>query len=115
MKLITALLTTLFLITPALAQEQENTEKTFYTMNGCDRLDKVATNMAKYEESVLATGTIVQFHMSGQPYFGHMMFQVNQDTGTWSLISMWPDQTVCVVAVGKEFAPWSGQKNETTY
>lgn len=93
---------------------QENTEKMFYTVNACDRWDKVATEMAKYQEDVLFTGTIVQFHMSQQPYNGHMLFQVNQETGTWSLVSLWQDGTACVVATGKEFAPFL-QKNEKTY
>lgn len=107
-----ALLTTLLI--PAQVIAQEDTSKQFYTMNGCDRWDIVATKMAKYEETVLATGTIVQFHMSGQPFHGHMLFQVNQDTGTWTLVSLWQDGTACVVAVGKEFAPFS-QKNKETY
>jgi hypothetical protein len=108
------LLTTLLF--PATVIAQEDTSKQFYTMNGCDRWDKVATKMAKYEETVLATGSIVQFHASGQPFAGHMLFQVNQDTGTWTLVSLWNDGTACVVAVGKEFTPFSlSEKNKETY
>ena len=109
-----ALLTTLLI--PAQVMAEENTEKMFYTVNACDRWDKVATKMAKYQEDVLFTGSLVQFHMSQQPYNGHMLFQVNQETGTWSLVSLWDDGMACVVAVGKEFAPFSqSQKNKETY
>jgi hypothetical protein len=45
-----------------------------------------------------------------------MLFQVNQDTGTWTLVSLWNDGTACVVAVGKEFTPFSlSEKNKETY
>ena len=39
-----------------------------------------------------------------------MMMFVNQDTGTWSLITLYPDGTGCMVATGRDFEPYSGPK-----
>ena len=89
----------------AVAQEQ-NTNKTFYTMQGCSYWEDLATSFSKYDEKVLFTGDIVQFHNTGKPYYGGMMFQVNQKTGTWTIISVWPDGTACVVGAGKNFEPY---------
>jgi len=35
------------------------------------------------------------------------MYFVNQDTGTWSLIALYPDSVACVIAAGTKFTPYS--------
>jgi hypothetical protein len=36
-----------------------------------------------------------------------MMYFVNQSTGTWSLIALYPDSIACVIAAGTKFTPYS--------
>lgn len=97
-------------VNPAIAQE--DTSKRFYTMQGCDQWEKMAAVTGKYNEEILFIGDIRQFHQSGQPYNGGMLFSVNQDTGTWSLISLWPDGTACMVGSGENFSPYLSPKED---
>jgi hypothetical protein len=81
--------------------------KSFYAVQLCDYWENVATNLSVYGERILFTGDIVQTHVSGTPYYGNMLFQVNQETGTWALISLWGDGNACLVAAGIGFEPYS--------
>lgn len=97
-------------IVSSASAQQESQEKRFFTYQSCDNVFKM-TNlvMQKYKEQALFQGTGLQFHVSGQPYTSSMMFFVNQVTGSWSLISLYPDGTACMVANGRKFEPWSGK------
>lgn len=92
---------------PYAVYAQEEKPKVFYAMQGCGYWENIAIGLSKYQEKVLFTGNMTQVHASGTPYEGGMMMQVNQDTGTWSLISIWGDGTACVVAAGTGFEPYS--------
>ena len=98
-------------IVSSASAQQESQEKRFFTYQSCDNAVRM-TNlvMNKYGEQALFQGTGLQFHLSGQPYTSSMMFFVNQDTGSWSLISLYPDGTSCMVANGRDFTPWMGKK-----
>ena len=98
---------TLLLMSCTVHAQEQNRPKTFYTMQGCDYWENVAISLSTYGEKILFTGDIIQTHVTGTPYTGGMMFQVNQETGTWSLISIWSDGTACVVASGSKFEPYS--------
>ena len=93
--------------TPATAQQQN---QRFITTQACDpvlKMSEIVIN--KYGETPLFQGGGLQFSaQNGQPYRSSMMFFVNQDTGTWSLVSLYEDGTACMVANGKDFEPYSG-------
>ena len=103
----------LLLPTIALAQETPKTSaKTFYGTQACDDVMSMTnTVVGKYGEQPLFKGMGIQFSAAdGKGYAGSMMMFVNQDTGSWSLITLYLDGTGCMVATGREFEPYSGPK-----
>jgi hypothetical protein len=102
--------------TTALAQEQKEQSKRFITTQACDPVLTMSDIvMNKYGETPLFQGEGLQFAaQTGQPYSSAMMFFVNQDSGTWSLISLYPDGTACMVANGRTFEPYSGPIGKKT-
>lgn len=103
------------LASTAFAQEQ-NQGKRFITTQACDPVVKMSdTVMNKYGEQPLFQGEGLQFAATnGQPYRSSMMFFVNQDSGTWSLVSLYEDGTACMVANGRKFEPYSGPIGQKT-
>ena len=103
------------LASTAFAQEQ-NQGKRFITTQACDPVLKMSNLvMNKYGEKPLFQGEGLQFAaQTGQPFKSAMMFFVNQDTGTWSLISLYEDGTACMVANGRKFEPYSGPIGKKT-
>ena len=103
------------LATTAFAQEQ-NQSKRFITTQACDPVVKMSdVVMSKYGEQPLFQGEGIQFAApTGQPYKSAMMFFVNQDSGTWSLVSLYEDGTACMVANGRTFEPYSGPIGKKT-
>ena len=103
------------LATTAFAQEQ-NQSKRFITTQACDPVVKMSdVVMNKYGEQPLFQGEGIQFAApTGQPYKSAMMFFVNQDSGTWSLVSLYEDGTACMVANGRKFEPYSGPIGKKT-
>jgi len=103
------------LATTAFAQEQ-NQGKRFITTQACDPVAKMSdVVMNKYGEQPLFQGEGIQFAApTGQPYKSAMMFFVNQDSGTWSLVSLYEDGTACMVANGRTFEPYSGPIGKKT-
>jgi hypothetical protein len=101
--------------TTALAQEQEQSKR-FITTQACDPVLKMSdVVMNKYGETPLFQGEGIQFAApTGQPYNSAMMFFVNQDSGTWSLVSLYADGTACMVANGRDFEPYSGPIGKKT-
>ena len=103
------------LATTAFAQEQ-NQGKRFITTQACDPVAKMSDIvMNNYGETPLFQGEGIQFAApTGQPYNSAMMFFVNQDSGTWSLVSLYADGTACMVANGRTFEPYSGPIGKKT-
>ena len=103
------------LASTAFAQEQEQSKR-FITTQACDPVEKMSNLvMNKYGEKPLFQGEGLQFAaQTGQPFKSAMMFFVNQDTGTWSLISLYEDGTACMVANGRKFEPYSGPIGKKT-
>lgn len=103
------------LASTAFAQEQ-NQGKRFITTQACDPVVKMSDLvMNKYGEQPLFQAEGLQFSaQNGQPYRSSMMFFVNQDSGTWSLVSLYEDGTACMVANGRKFEPYSGPIGQKT-
>ena len=82
--------------------------KTFITKQPCAPFADVLKTPYQYGEEMLFTGNGLQFSAAdGRPYNGGAFFFVNQDTGTWTLISVYGDGIACLVANGKDFAPYA--------
>ena len=103
-------LLSLLLLVPVIAQAQTNTQpKIFGTQQPCAPVMEMLKTPAKYGESMLFTGNGVQFSSAdGLPYTSGAFFFVNQDTGTWTLLSIYGDGFACLIANGKGFEPYTG-------
>ena len=70
----------------------------------------VSEEMKKYKEELLFTGNGMTFSAkTGQPFRGGMMFFVNQDTGTWSMLQLFGDGMSCMIMNGRDFEPFAGK------
>jgi len=95
----------LTLITTAVSAQDT---KFFFTKQECYPLTTfMNTVVNKYEEDALFTGTGVTISADGTPFTGGSMFFVNQDTGTWTLSTLYADGTVCVNGAGTNFEPYT--------
>ena len=82
--------------------------KTFITRAACEPVGMLMNNIAKYEEEPLFEARTILQHVNGEWYEGKSMMFVNQTTGTYSLVTLYPDGTACMTAVGIEFRPYGG-------
>lgn len=87
---------------PVAASAQQN----LYTVQPCSSMQEMANIMRVFEEDSLFTGTATQSHISGYEFESYVLFQVNQDTGTWSLIQFFEDGTTCLLVRGNNFEPY---------
>ena len=96
----------LVLAMPAVAQESE--DKYFYTRQQCGpAVEMMQDAVIGYNELALFTGTGLTFGVEGIPYQGGSIFFVNQDTGTWTLLTLYGDGTACITAIGTDFEPYT--------
>ena len=84
--------------------------KQFITAQPCGNvIDMVDRISSEYDEEPLFVGNGNQLSArDGNWYSSSMMYFVNQDSGTWSLVSLYPDGTACMVAAGTKFEPFVG-------
>lgn len=102
--------------TTALAQSKEpqGEKPTMFTRSPCDPLPKMVETIETYGEELLFTGNGMTFSaQTGQPFIGGMMFFVNQDKGTWSVVQLFKDGMACMVMNGRDFTPYTGPKTYT--
>jgi len=103
MKWLSIIIVSILTIQPLAAQEF----KSFQTKQLCGPWKNVAVTLKEYNEDVLFTADGQQIDLQNKSYNSGMIFQVNQETGTWSLVSIYGDGTACVVATGNAFRPYS--------
>lgn len=104
MKTLAATMLALAVSAPVLAQENN---KYFYTRQECAPAGEMMQSVVqKYGEQALFTGAGLTIGYEGEPFIGGSMFFVNQDTGTWSLLTLYGDGTACMTAVGTDFEPY---------
>ena len=95
----------------AQVQEKQNTAKSLFTRQPCDNLPEMLKAVAQYKEEALFIGEGLTFQApTGNPLRGGMMFFVNQDTGTWTMLQLYGDGVACMVMNGREFTPYTGPK-----
>ena len=101
---ILAALALLIVAQPLWAQQT----KQFMTAQPCDNVLSITETITKkYGEQPLFVGNGNQLSASdGNWYSSSMMYFVNQDSGTWSLVSLYSDGTACMVAAGTNFEPY---------
>lgn len=99
-KLIALILIPLFFANTAYSQ-------TVYVKQECIDYETMAETMAKYDETVLFIGTVVTILTTNQPVTGDMAFVVNQETGSWSLVGLYPSGISCLISSGTNFEPYS--------
>lgn len=92
------------------AQENNTADSKLYLIRAlCDPIAKISEVFKKYEEQLLFTGDFMTFHaQSGQPFQGGMLFYVNQDTGTYTVLQIFADGTGCILGNGRNFKPYTG-------
>jgi hypothetical protein len=93
----------LVLTTGAIAQELD---QWFLTRQECGPLSEMMDTVSYYNETPLFMGTGMTFSLDGVPFVGGSMFFVNQDSGTWTLLTLYADGNACMTAVGTEFEPY---------
>ena len=111
MRILTVLIL-LLVANSSLAQESKTPEgekPTIFTRAPCDPLPNMIETIAKYKEDLLFIGDGMTFSaQTGRPNNGGMMFFVNQDTGTWSMLQLFADGMSCMIMNGKRFEPYTG-------
>ena len=88
--------------TVAHSQNLEN----FYTVQTCAPIMQMIVEASSLGETILFEGSSVQFHFTERIVEGGMLFTVNQETGSWSLINVYGDGIACLAASGENFQPF---------
>lgn len=83
----------------------------------CESFDVSRQALQKYEEQALFTGRgfVKYFNTDGTkgtlPYT--MLFTVNQDSGTWTLIKLFPQiEIACMGVAGFDFEPYNDKESK---
>lgn len=90
------------------AQEQEFEVKKFFTVQDCAPVQYITRlAMNEFGEKPLFYGIGTQTAAeTGEDIQSDMMLFVNQDSGSWSLVSRYQEGMGCIVAVGNQFTPY---------
>lgn len=94
---------------PSTPSEQQTT-KTFIVAQPCSDVAVIMQTISKYQEEPLFQTTTLSQHTSGRWFEGSSMMFVNWQTGTYSFVTLYPDGTACMQAVGTNFKPYEGDK-----
>lgn len=106
MRIIALALILILAATISSAQEQSES-RTYYTRALCKPFTQAAALMSQYNETVLFTGNLLTFPAQGaEPAIGKILFATNQDTGTYSIIQLFPDGMACLIGSGNDFEPY---------
>ena len=87
----------------------QDTKKWFYVQQECMPIQEfMEVTVARYGEQALFTGEGVTIGADGESYTGGVMLLVNQQTGTWTLGTLYGNDYVCIQGAGTEFSPYAG-------
>ena len=76
----------------------------------CGTVSEMTATIKKYREELLFHGTGLTFSPQNQVFNGAMMFFTNQDTGSWTILQVFPDGMACMLFNGKNFQPYLGEQ-----
>ena len=95
-------------VSPSLAQDTNNDKKYFNVRQECEPFEKMYQQVTeRWGEQPLFIGQGLQISQTGEPFIGGSMFFVNQDSGSWSLITLYQDGTACMTSAGTKFEPYT--------
>ena len=103
MKWLLSIVVSLLAVQMLAAQEY----KQFQAKQLCAPWERLTRILDMRGEDILFTADGMQTDLGGNSFKSGMIFQVNQNTGTWSLVSFYGDGMACLVADGFEFRPYS--------
>lgn len=90
------------------AQSIDNDKKYFSVRQECEPFEKMYQQVTQgWGEKPLFIGQGLQISQTGEPFTGGSMFFVNQDSGSWSLVTLYQDGTACMTSAGTNFQPYS--------
>ena len=96
----------LTLLASPIAAQEVPFNAPFMASQPCSEFPIVANVIRQKDEEMLFKGNVIQRHISDQIVPAKMVFTTNQDTGTWSLLALYPGNIACLVASGTEFEPY---------
>ena len=100
---IIAVLTLVLIALPAHAAS-----KKMIAVQECDHVKALTQRVVvNWGEKPLIQSQGIQFGPDNSKYESSMMYFVNQSTGTWSLLALYPQNMACVIAAGTKFTPYS--------
>ena len=76
----------------------------------CDKVHLTLDVMKKQKEGLLIDGTGFVMSTDGRSYPARFGLFVNQDTGTFSAVALFNDNTACLLFPGANFLPYSGKQ-----
>ena len=91
----------------ASAQEQGNMVRL-----PCGSFEDAGRILKATGQEILWNGRGTLIHATGENQTPEVVFHVNQDTGAWSLVALYPDKTACLVMAGWNFEPWIGPRKK---
>ena len=86
----------------AVAQEQGD-----ITRHPCGSFQEARSILQSTGQDMLWKGRGTTLHISGEQQTPEVVFHVNQETGAWSLVSLYPGNIACLVMTGWGFEPHS--------
>ena len=86
---------------------QESTKRILPIALQCDNVENMFSLIKDYGEQPLFMGNGMITLLDGQIVQGGTMFFVNQETGTWSMVTLFADGTSCMTQLGTGFSPYS--------
>jgi hypothetical protein len=93
----------LFLLASWPAGAQNVVTSTLTAKQDCGSPEVMFQESMEYEESPLFGGSTLIIGVDDKPYWGTMLFTVNQDNGFWTLFTFYSEDFVCITASGINF------------
>ena len=90
--------------------EPQNFQQMLLLRTPCSPYSKMKELMDQYEETPLFTATAMTFSAQfGQPYNGGLIFFVNQDKQSYTVLQVFADGMACMLVNGRNFEPYNGE------
>lgn len=96
-------------VAPLTVNAQENKTTKWYPFSfPCGPYEPLLRLLADKKEFLLFTSLGQVFGVDGKAYQGVTMLFTNQDTGNWTYIIRWNNETACMLSSGSNFRPYDG-------
>lgn len=97
-------------IIPKIVPPGQNQSLGVFLKAPCGPINELTNTIKKYKEEMLFHGTGLTFSPQNQVYNGGMFFFTNQETGSWTILQVFPDGMACMIFNGKNFQPYLGDQ-----